>query len=66
MPQIYEERPMRRIEDILADELGEEKLDAIGKDLALLLRNHGLHRSPDVCEVLFFYMADVVKGWNSV
>ena len=59
-------RPMRRIEDILAENLGEEKLSEVCRDLAVLLKNHGIHRSPDVCEVLFFYMADVVKGWNSV
>lgn len=46
--------------------LGEEQLKSIGEQLADIVRQHDLQRSPDVCRKLFAYMSDVIDGWNSV
>lgn len=46
--------------------LGESELKDIGEQLAEVVRQHGLQKSPDVCRKLFRYMADVVDGWNCV
>ena len=46
--------------------LGEETLKEIGEQLAEIVRQHDLQKSPDVCRKLFSYLADVVDGWNSL
>ncbi len=46
--------------------LGEEQLKSIGEQLADIVRQHDLQKSPDVCRKLFAYMSDVIDGWNSV
>lgn len=51
-------------ESILAERIGDEKLKAVCMDLAETIRKHGLHKSPNICEMLFLYMSDVIKGWN--
>ena len=46
--------------------LGEEKLKNIGEQIAEIVRQHGLQKSPDVCRKLFSYLSDVIEGWNCV
>lgn len=46
--------------------LGEEKLKSIGEQIAEIVRQHGLHKSPDICRKLFSYLADVIDRWNCV
>jgi len=53
-------------EKYLISVLGEANLKNIGEQLAEVVRQHGLQKSPDVCRKLFCYMADVVDGWNCV
>lgn len=53
-------------EKYLISALGEESLKNIGEQIAEVVRQHGLQKSPDVCRKLFCYMADVVDGWNRV
>lgn len=53
-------------EKYLISVLGEANLKNIGEQLAEVVRQHGLQKSPDVCRKLFRYMADVVDGWNCV
>ena len=51
-------------EEVLAEQLGEEKLSAVCRDLAETVRKHGLNRSPGICKTLMHYMSDVIMGWN--
>lgn len=46
--------------------LGADKLKNIGEQLAEIVRQHNLQRSPDVCRKLFDYFSDVITGWNCV
>ena len=48
----------------LVDLLDDEKLKDVCVDLEETIRKHGLHKSPETCEMLFLYMLDVIKGWN--
>lgn len=50
----------------LADELGDSRAKKICEDLALVLANHDLVHSPDLCKALFYHMITVTEGWNSV
>ena len=53
-------------EQELLDLLGEEKLRHIGEELAEIVRQHNLHKSPAICRALFSYFSDVINGWNCV
>lgn len=44
--------------------LGEDELKNIGEQLARIVREHGLQKSPDICRKLFSYFSDVIDGWN--
>lgn len=55
-----------REEKYLISALGEESLKNIVEQIAEVVRQHGLQKYPDVCRKLFYYMADVVDGWNRV
>lgn len=50
----------------LIELLGEDQLKNIGEQLADIVRKYGLQKSPDVCRKLFYYMSDVIDGWNPV
>lgn len=50
----------------LLQALGEEGLKEIGGQIAEIVRQHGLQKSPDLCRMLFSYMSDVIDGWNRV
>lgn len=53
-------------EEELALLLGEDRLKSIGEQVAEIVRQHGLHKSPDVCRKLFLYLSNVIDGWNCV
>lgn len=57
---------MRSTESELLSILGEDELKSIGEQIAEIVRQHGLQRSPDTCRKLFSYLSDVINGWNSV
>ena len=46
--------------------LGPEKLKDIGEQLAEIVRQHNLQKSPDVCRKLFDYFSNVIDAWNCV
>lgn len=46
--------------------LGADKLKSIGEQIAEIVRQHGLQKSPDTCRKLFTYLPDVIDGWNCV
>lgn len=46
--------------------LGEAELKEIGEQLAEIVRQHNLQKSPDICGKLFHYLSNVIVGWNSV
>ena len=46
--------------------LGEERLKCIGEQIAEIVRQHDLQRSPEICRKLFSYLSDVIDGWNCV
>lgn len=46
--------------------LGDGKLKKIGEQMAEIVRQHDLQKSPIVCRRLFSYLSDVIEGWNSV
>lgn len=46
--------------------LGEDELKEIGEQMAEIVRQHDLQKSPIVCRKLFSYLSDVIDGWNSV
>ncbi len=50
----------------LVEELGEEKLKEIGQQLAEIVRQHNLQKSPDLCRKLFTYFSSVIDDWNCV
>lgn len=53
-------------EQELIDLLGEDRLKEIGEQIAEIVRQHDLQRSPEVCKKLFSYLSSVIVGWNSV
>jgi hypothetical protein len=57
---------MCELECELSDALGEAQLKDIGEQIAEIVRQHGLQKSPDVCKKLFTYLSDVIFGWNCV
>ena len=57
---------MSDLESDLLKTLGEEQLKSIGEQIAEIVREHGLQHAPDVCRKLFFYLSDVIDGWNCV
>lgn len=46
--------------------LGADELKSIGEQIAEIVRQHGLQKSPDTCRRLFNYLSDVIDGWNRV
>lgn len=54
------------LEAELISVLGEEELKNIGEQIVETVRQHGLHKSPDICRKLFSYLSNVIDGWNSV
>ena len=54
------------LENHLISILGEEKLKKIGEQMAEIVMQHGLQRSPELCEDLLIYFSCVIFGWNSV
>ena len=46
--------------------LGADELKNIGEQLAEIVRQHNLQKSPDVCSKLFDYFLDVISDWNCV
>ena len=46
--------------------LGAERLKDIGEQLAEIVRQHKLQKSPDVCRKLLDYFSDVITDWNCV
>lgn len=52
------------MEEELVALLGPDKLKNIGEQLAEIVRQHNLQKSPDVCRKLFNYFSDVTDGWN--
>lgn len=50
--------------DHLAVTLGDGGAKKICEDLALVLANHGLVQSPDLCKAIFYYMISVTEDWN--
>lgn len=54
------------IEQELISLLGEENLKNIGEQMAEIVRQHSLHKSPDICRKLFSYLSDVIDRWNCV
>lgn len=55
-----------QVEQELINLLGEENLKCIGEQIAEIVRQHGLHKSPTICRKLLSYMADVIDRWNCV
>lgn len=53
-------------EETLVQALGEIELKEIGEQIAEIVRQHGLQKSPDICRGLFSYLSDVIDGWNCV
>ena len=53
-------------EEILIQVLGEVELKEIGEQIAEIVRQHDLQKSPDICRKLFSYLSDVIDGWNCV
>lgn len=54
------------LEKELIASLGEERLKEIGEQIADIVRQHDLQKSPDVCRNLFCYLSNVIIGWNCV
>lgn len=46
--------------------LGEKRLKEIGEQIAEIVRQHDLQKSPDLCRLLFSYVSNVIDGWNCV
>lgn len=57
---------IRNSESELLSILGEEELKSIGEEIAEIVRQHNLQKSPDTCRKLFNYLSDVIDGWNRV
>lgn len=55
-----------KVERELAELLGDDHLKHIGEQIAEIVRQHGLQKSPDTCRKLFNYLSDVIDGWNCV
>ncbi len=53
-------------EQLLFESVGAEKLKIIGEQIVEIVREHELHKSPDVCQMLFRYLSSVIEGWNCV
>ena len=53
-------------EEKLIQLIGSETLKKIGEQIATILRENGLHRSPEICTDLFHYMDSVVRRWNEL
>ena len=54
------------LEKELSQFLGQEELKNIGEQIADIIQQHNLQKSPDVCRQLFTYLSNVIDGWNSV
>lgn len=50
----------------LSAELGKDEAQKICEDLAMVLADHHLVHSPDLCKALFYHMISVTEDWNSV
>lgn len=50
----------------LANALGDDEAKRICEDIAMVLANHKLVHSPDLCKALFYHMISVTEDWNSV
>lgn len=46
--------------------LGEDEAKSVLQDLAMVIAKHKLVHKPEICDLLFRYMAFITKGWNSV
>ena len=57
---------MEAVEQELVEKVGEATLKRIGEQIAEIVRQHGLQKSPDVCKKLFDYLSEVIDGWNCV
>lgn len=61
---------MRKTADVLwaylSAELGRDEAKKICEDLAMVLADHRLVHSPDLCKALFYHMISVTEDWNSV
>lgn len=57
---------MTELEKELLQLLGSEELKNIGEQVADIVRQHNLQKSPDACRKLFAYLSNVIDGWNSV
>lgn len=55
---------MGELEYELVTLLGEGQLKNIGEQIAEIVRQHNLQKSPDVCRMLFTYIISVIDGWN--
>lgn len=67
VPELQERLIARRsLENELIDILGEANLREIGCQIAEIVRQHNLQKSPDVCRKLFSHLSDVIDGWNCV
>ena len=51
---------------LLLESVGAEKLKIIGEQIVEIVREHELHKSPDVCRMLFCYLSSVIEVWNCV
>ena len=60
------QREVREIQVELISILGADELKSIGEQIAEIVRQHGLQKSPDTCRRLFNYLSDVIDGWNRV
>ena len=62
--------PHKKTEDILwnyiSAELGENEAKRTCEDIAMVIANHKLVQSPDLCKALLYHMISVTEGWNSV
>lgn len=45
-------------------DLGAERTKHVIEDLALVIAQNELTRSPELCRKIFRYMSEVVTGWN--
>ncbi len=49
----------------LTNILGANELKSIGEQIAEIVRQHDLQKSPDTCRKLFNHLSDVIDGWNT-
>lgn len=52
--------------DYLSANLGADEAKRICEDVAMVLANHHLVHSTDLCKALFYHMISVTEDWNSV